>query len=109
MSLGKDYIFKSQTKKQLLILFASGILLTIVGIFMIINGDSHHEEVSNLASESSHYEFHWYQRHRLRLDIRDPGSVGYDQLQLYQIRHRLLVQFCQIGIDRLDNLVFERI
>ncbi len=49
MSLGKDYIFKSQTKKQLLILFASGILLTIVGIFMIINGDSHHEEVSNLV------------------------------------------------------------
>ena len=35
MSLGKDYIFKSQTKKQLLILFASGNLLTIVGIFMI--------------------------------------------------------------------------
>ena len=37
MSLGKDYIFKSQTKKQLLILFASGILLTIVGIFMNID------------------------------------------------------------------------
>ena len=47
MSLGKDYIFESQTKKQLLILFASGILLTIFGIFMIINGDAHHEEVSN--------------------------------------------------------------
>ena len=62
MSLGKDYIFKSQTKKQLLILFASGILLTVVGVFMIINGDGHHEEVSTIASESSHYEFHWYQR-----------------------------------------------
>jgi hypothetical protein len=57
MSLGKDYIFKSQTKKQLLILFASGILLTVVGVFMIINGDGHHEEVSTIASESSHYEF----------------------------------------------------
>ena len=76
MSLGKDYIFKSQTKKQLLILFASGILLTIVGIFMIINGDSHHEEVSNLASESSHYEFHWYQRFFSNLWINNVYFTG---------------------------------
>ena len=76
MSLGKDYIFKSQTKKQLLILFASGIFLTIVGIFMIINGDSHHEEVSNLASESSHYEFHWYQRFFSNLWINNVYFTG---------------------------------
>ena len=76
MNLGKDYIFKSQTKKQLLILFASGILLTIVGIFMIINGDGHHEEVSNLASESSHYEFHWYQRFFSNLWINNVYFTG---------------------------------
>ena len=76
MSLGKDYIFESQTKKQLLILFASGILLTIFGIFMIINGDGHHEEVSNLASESSHYEFHWYQRFFSNLWINNVYFTG---------------------------------
>ena len=76
MSLGKDYIFKSQTKKQLLILFASGILLTVVGVFMIINGDGHHEEVSTIASESSHYEFHWYQRFFSNLWINNVYFTG---------------------------------
>ena len=58
----KNFIFKSETKRSLLILLVSGLVLSILGIWMVINGDGHHEEVSHLASTSLHSEFHWYQR-----------------------------------------------
>ena len=58
----EKFIFNSQIKKNLLILLISGVLLTLLGIWMVINGGDHHEQVSDLASSASHSEFHWYQR-----------------------------------------------
>ena len=58
----EKFIFKSQIKKNLLILLVLGLALTFLGIWMTINGGHHDEEVAHTISSASHSEFHWYQR-----------------------------------------------
>ena len=58
--------FNSNIKKNLLYLFIGGLILSIIGLYQVINSGHGHEEVSEAVgtynSGSGHSEFHWYHR-----------------------------------------------
>ena len=57
--------FNSNIKKNLLYLFIGGLILSLIGLYQVINSGHGHEEVSEAvggAYNSGHSEFHWYHR-----------------------------------------------
>jgi len=68
--------FTAGTKKNLLYLFVGGIILSLLGIYMIMNSGHGHEEVVHASTTSSHSEFHWYQRVYSNLWINSLYFIG---------------------------------
>jgi len=68
--------FTAGTKKNLLYLFVGGIILSLLGIYMIMNSGHGHEEVVHASITSSHSEFHWYQRVYSNLWINSLYFIG---------------------------------
>ena len=58
--------FNSNIKKNLIYLFIGGLILSIIGLYQVINSGHGHEEVSEAVgtynSGSGHSEFQWYHR-----------------------------------------------
>ena len=68
--------FTAGTKKNLLYLFVGGIILSLLGIYMIMNSGHGHEEAVHTSATSSHSEFHWYQRVYSNLWINSLYFIG---------------------------------
>ncbi len=60
MNMVEKFIFSSDAKKNLLYLLLGGLILSLLGVYMLMNS-SHGHEIQGVAT-SSHTEFHWYQR-----------------------------------------------
>ena len=64
--------FTQKAKKNLFYLLIGGVVLTLVGIYSVMNSGHGHEEVANAldghasdvahSDDNLHPEFHWYQR-----------------------------------------------
>ena len=64
--------FTQSAKKNLFYLLIGGIVLSLIGVYSVINSGHGHEEVSNAldshasgvdhSEDNLHPEFHWYQR-----------------------------------------------
>ena len=58
--------FNIGIKKSLLYLFLGGLLLSLIGIYQLINSGHGHEESTEIVnayiSDDGHSEFHWYKR-----------------------------------------------
>jgi len=72
----ENFIFSTSIKKNLLYLFLTGLILSVVGAYFIINsGHGHGEELHSIASES-HSSFQWYHRVFSNLWINNMYFVG---------------------------------
>ena len=58
--------FNNNLKKNLLYLFLGGLVLSLIGLYQVINSGHGHEEVSQAVdtynSDGGHSKFHWYHR-----------------------------------------------
>ena len=58
--------FNRNIKKNLLYLFIGGVILSLIGLYQIINSGHGHEEISQAVgtynSGDGHSEYHWYHR-----------------------------------------------
>ena len=71
-----NFIFSSNIKKNLFYLFIVGLLLSVIGVFFIINGgNGHTEELHSIANES-HSSFQWYHRVFSNLWINNVYFIG---------------------------------
>ena len=65
-SMKEIFDFNNNIKKNLLYLFIGGVLLTLFGLYSVINSGHGHEEVSHAVdtynSSDGHSEYHWYHR-----------------------------------------------
>ena len=76
INMKENFIFSTSIKKNLLYLFLTGLILSVVGAYFIINsGHGHGEELHSIASES-HSSFQWYHRVFSNLWINNMYFVG---------------------------------
>ena len=56
--------FNSNIKKNLLYLFVGGVILSLIGLYQVINSGHGHEELSQAVGSSGdgHSQYHWYHR-----------------------------------------------
>ncbi len=62
INMKDNFMYSSNIKKILCYVFIVGLLLSVIGVFFIINGgNGHTEELHSIANES-HSSFQWYHR-----------------------------------------------
>ena len=76
IGMKENFIFSTSIKKNLVYLFLTGLILSVIGAYFIINsGHGHGEELHSIANES-HSSFKWYHRVFSNLWINNIFFVG---------------------------------
>lgn len=99
----KSYIFTSLTKKRLLIVGIVGVVLSLLGIFLIVNS-GHHEVHGGSISEGEHGVFHWRQRLFANLWINNVFFTGLSLIGVFFVAIQYAAQAgWSAGIKRIPE------